>query len=248
MPRDDVRILLAQGLELVARRRVQILRGDLVGKLRVPRPIGSAQVPPRPLGTIRRAAAVPAGVPAVALSAVTTREAAVPAIAVPTRSTVTTLVPALTTIALTTRSTVTTLVPALTTITLTTRRTLATLVPALTTIALTTRRTVTTLVPALTTITLTTRSTVTTLVPALTTITLTTRCIRPGGGIGARTAFVPRRARSLGGSVTVIPRSAEPASGLTVDEAAVGPLRCVLGRRTAVFFFRHGAILSRWSF
>ncbi|MFE2772854.1 hypothetical protein [Microbacterium resistens] len=188
MPGDGVRVLLAQGLELVARRRVQILRGDLVGKLRVPRAIGSAQVPPRPLGTIRRAVTVPARVPAVA-----TREAAVSAV------------------------------------------------------ALMTRRTIPTLISAFTTITLTTRRTVPTLVPAFTTITLTTRRIRPGGGFGARTAFVPRRARSLGRSVTVIPRSAEPASGLTVDEAAVGPLRCVSGRRTAVFFFRHGAILSRWS-
>ncbi|WP_175987480.1 hypothetical protein [Microbacterium tenebrionis] len=172
MTRHLLRVLLAQSLQLIARRVLQVLRGDLFGNDRV---IVTRTI----LGpTIR---ALTAGTPAL-------REAA----AVTLAAAFATLVAALTTVAITTRrSTITTLITALTAIAITTRGT-----------AVATRRsTITTLVTALTTVAITTRGTtvatrgrtIATLVAALTAVSITTR----GTTVATRGAGAPGRRRAI---------------------------------------------------
>ncbi|MEW1963716.1 hypothetical protein AB0269_14820, partial [Microbacterium sp. NPDC077644] len=131
MARHLLRVLLAQSLQLIARRVLQILRGDFFGNDRVivTRTIFGPTIRTLTSGTpaLREAAAV------ALIAAFATLVAALSAVTVPTRSsTITTLIPALTTVTITTRSsTITTLIPALTTVTITTRSsTITTLIPA----------------------------------------------------------------------------------------------------------------------
>jgi len=126
--RHLLRVLLAQSLQLIARRVLQILRGDLFGNDRVivTRTIFGPTIRTLAAGTpaLREAAAV------ALIAAFATLVAAFATLAVTTRSsTITTLITALTAVPITTRSsTITTLVAALTT-----------LITTLTAVAITTR-------------------------------------------------------------------------------------------------------------
>ncbi|MCC2030521.1 hypothetical protein KEC56_13555 [Microbacterium sp. YMB-B2] len=172
MSRHLLRVLLAQSLQLIARRVLQILRGDLFGNDRV---IVTRTI----LGpTIR---ALTAGTPALREAAAITLAAAfamlvaaLPTVAITTRGTA----------VATRRSTITTLVTALPTVAITSRgSTITTLITALTTVAITTRGTAVA----------TRRSTITTLVAALTAVSITTR----GTAVATRGAGAPGRRRAI---------------------------------------------------